>query len=67
MKDQKFTSKQKAVLYALNGEHLTSFQLLKRIENISLVLKLYSVLDELRMMGVVNSYTRQNVKYHHAA
>lgn len=67
MDQQKFTSKQESVLSALNNEHLTSIELLNKSENIPDILKLYSVLDELRTRGMVHSYMKQDVKYHHAA
>ncbi len=67
MDQQKFTLKQKSVLSALNNEHLTSVELLNKTKNIPHILKLYSVLDELRTMGIVSSYMDQNIKYHHAA
>lgn len=65
MKQQNLTSRQESVLSILNNEHLTSVELLNRVKDIPHILKLYSVLDELRTMGVVNSYAKENMKYHH--
>ena len=67
MNQDKFTPKQKSVLSALNNEHLTSVEILNRAKSIPHILKLYSVLDELRNMGVIHSYIDRNVKYHHTA
>ncbi|MFY0630630.1 MAG: hypothetical protein JXR05_09630 [Flavobacteriaceae bacterium] len=67
MNYQKFTSKQESVLSILNNEHLTSEEILNQAKNIPHILKLYSVLDELRKIGVVHSYMKKDVRYHHVA
>ena len=67
MNYQKFTSKQESVLSILNNEHLTSVEILNQAKGIPHILKLYSVLDELRNIGVVHSYIKQDVKYYHVA
>jgi hypothetical protein len=65
MKNLQLTSKQKTVLKALKNNHLTSFQILKKVENISLILVLYTIIDELKVLGVLKSYTKQDKKYHY--
>lgn len=67
MNQEQFTSKQKSVLSVLTNEHLTSVEILNKTENIPHILKLYTVLDELRNLGMIQSYVKQDVKYHHAA
>jgi len=64
MSQGQFTSKQKSVLSVLINEHLTSVEILNRTKSIPHLLKLYSVLDELRNMGVIQSYMKQNLRYH---
>ena len=47
MNQTNLTDNQIKVLKALENEHLTSFQILKKVENISLILVLYSIMDGL--------------------
>ena len=54
-----------AVINELKNAHLTSFQILNRIKSISLILVVYNILDELRTMGILKSYTKGNMKYHY--
>lgn len=65
MKTQQLTTRQLEVVNELKNEHLTSFQILKRNNNFSLILGVYNVLDELKNMGILQSYMKQNVKYHY--
>jgi Fe2+ or Zn2+ uptake regulation protein len=65
MNNLQLTPKQQTVLKVLNNKHLTSFQILKKVENISLILVLYNIMDELKVLGVLKSYTKQNKKYHY--
>ncbi len=65
MKTQELTTRQLEVINELKNEHLTSFQILKRSNNFSLILGVYNVLDELKNMGILQSYMKQNVKYHY--
>ena len=65
MKTQKLTRRQLEVVNELKNEHLTSFQILKRNSNFSLILGVYNVLDELKNMGILQSYMKHNVKYHY--
>jgi hypothetical protein len=48
----------------MKQEHLTSFQILNKVENISLILSLYTIIDQLKSKGTIESYTKENVKYH---
>ncbi|MDP5105346.1 hypothetical protein [uncultured Polaribacter sp.] len=65
MKQTNLTDNQITVLRALENEHLTSFQILKKVENISLILVLYTIMDELEGMGILKSYTKKNKKLHY--
>ncbi|MDT7831666.1 hypothetical protein RQM59_04700 [Flavobacteriaceae bacterium S356] len=67
MKQANFTNRELSVLSALNKEHLTTFQLLKRMDSVPMILKLYTILDELKEKGVVKSYMKKDTKYHYAA
>jgi Fe2+ or Zn2+ uptake regulation protein len=64
MNQQEITSKQKSVLSVLNNQHLTSVEILNEAKSIPHILTLYSILDELRNMGMIQSYMKQNLKYH---
>lgn len=59
-----FTQEHLTVLRALENQHLTSFQLLKKVDSISLILVLYTLIDDLEGMGILKSYTKENEKYH---
>lgn len=61
------TATEQSVLRTVQAEHLTSFEILKKVDNISLILSLYNVLDKLKSKGVLKSYVKQNRKYHYAA
>lgn len=67
MKNNNLTEQQLSVLNVIKQEPLTSFQILKRVENVSMILSLYNIMDELKNKGVVKSYTVENVKYHIAS
>ena len=64
MRHQKLSLNEKNILDALNKEHLTSVQILNRIESISLILQVYSLLDGLSSKGYITSYVKKDVKYH---
>ncbi len=64
MNQTNLTSNQ-TVLKVLKNEHLTSFQILKKVDNISLILVLYTVMDELEGMGILKSYTKKKKKFHY--
>tara|TARA_R110001606_G_scaffold172693_1_gene318895 strand:- start:761 stop:964 length:204 start_codon:yes stop_codon:yes gene_type:complete len=55
------------VINELKKEPLTSFQILKKTQNVSLILVIYNILDELNSMGILKTYVKQNVKYHYIA
>ena len=61
------TEQQKSVLEVIQTEPLTSFQILKKVDNISMILSLYNIIDELKSKGAIKSYTIENVKYHIAS
>ncbi|MBU3011706.1 hypothetical protein KO506_09855 [Polaribacter vadi] len=65
METNNLTNRQLEVINELKNEHLTSFQILNRINSIKLILVVYNVLDELKNMGILKSYMKQNVKYHY--
>ena len=64
IRHQKLSLNEKNILDALNKEHLTSVQILNRIESISLILHVYTLLDDLSSKGYITSYVKKNVKYH---
>ena len=64
MRHQKLSLNEKNILDALNKEHLTSIQILNRIESISLILHVYTLLDDLSSKGYITSYVKKDVKYH---
>jgi Fe2+ or Zn2+ uptake regulation protein len=65
MNQTNLTNNQIKVLQALENEHLTSFQIMKKVENISLILVLYTIIDELKGLGVLQSYTKDDTKFHY--
>ena len=67
MLQSNLTATEKSVLNLVQQEHLTSFEILKKVENISLILSLYNILDKLNSKGMLKSYMKQNRKYHYAA
>jgi DNA-binding PadR family transcriptional regulator len=67
IRHQKLSLNEKNILDALNKEHLTSIQILNRIESISLILHVYTLLDDLSSKGYITSYVKKDVKYHHAS
>lgn len=67
MKTLNLTAIEQSVLNTVQQEHLTSFEILNRVDNISMILSLYNILDKLKDKGVLKSYVKQDVKYHYAA
>lgn len=67
MRQSSLTAIEQSVLRAVQEEHLTSFEILKKVESVSLILSLYNILDKLKSKGVLKSYMKQNRKYHYAA
>lgn len=58
---------EESVVNVVKENHLTSFEILKKVENISMILSLYNILDQLNSKGVIKSYKKQDLKYHYAA
>lgn len=67
MLQSNLTATEQSVLNLVQKEHLTSFEILNKIENVSLILSLYNILDKLYSKGMLKSYMKQNRKYHYAA
>lgn len=65
MNQTNLTDNQIKVIKALENEHLTSFEILKKVDNISLILVVYTILDELESMGVLKSYRKKKMKFHY--
>lgn len=64
MNSNNLTIKEQSIVEVLRQEPLTSFQLLKKVDDISMILSLYNVMDELKNKGVIKSFVEQDVKYH---
>ncbi len=64
---KKLSLNEKNILNTLSKEHLTSVQILNRVESISLILKVYSVLEDLSSKGYTTSYLKKGLKYHYIA
>ena len=64
MKHNNLTEQQLSVLNVIQQEPLTSFQILKKVDNVSMILSLYTIMDELKSKGILKSYTKENIKYH---
>jgi len=67
MQTKELSIEHQAVINELKKEPLTSFQILKNTQNVSLILVIYNILDELNSMGILKTYIKQNVKYHYIA
>lgn len=67
MLQSNLTATEQSVLNLVQQQHLTSFEILKKVDNISLILSLYNILDKLNSKGMLKSYMKQNRKYHYAA
>jgi len=67
MNTQELLIKHQPVINELKKEHLTSFEILKKTKNISLILVIYNILDELNAIGVLKSYVKQDTKYYYIA
>lgn len=59
------TNLHKEVIEVLEKEHLTSFEILNKIKNISVTIEVYGIIDELNKMGILKSYIKQDLKYHY--
>lgn len=67
MRLNNLTEQQLQVLNVIKEQPLTSFQILKKVDNISMILSLYNIMDELKSKGALRSYTKENIKYHIAS
>lgn len=67
MKHLNLSPVEQSVLSAVRNEPLTSFQILKKVDSVPMILSLYSVLDQLKSKGVLKSFVKQNQKYHCAS
>lgn len=67
MMQNTLSADEQSVLNSLKSVHLTSFEILKKVEGVSMILSLYNIIDKLSTKGVVKSYMKQDKKYHYAA
>ncbi|WP_397446514.1 hypothetical protein [Polaribacter sp. R77954] len=67
MKLNNLTEQQLSVLNVIKDQPLTSFQILKKVENVNMILSLYNIMDELKNRGALKTITKENVKYHIAS
>ena len=66
MKKQVHTPIQTSLLSALKNEHLTSLEILHKVDSISGILNVYNMLDKLKERKVVGSYVKNDRNYHYA-
>lgn len=64
MKNQNLTTEELSVLRVIKNKPLTSFEILKQVDNISMILSLYNIMDKLNNKGIAKSYMNNNRKYH---
>lgn len=64
MKNNNLTAQELSVLNVIKQEALTSSQILKKVENVTMILSLYTIIDELKTKGILRSYIEDNTKYH---
>lgn len=67
MKTINLSAAEQSVLNVVQKEPLTSFEILKRVDNVPMILSLYTVLDELTNKGIIKSFVKENKKYHCAS
>ena len=67
MKTKELSAEHQAIINELKKEPLTSFQILKKMQNVSLILVIYNILDELKSMGILKTFMKQEMKYHYVA
>lgn len=67
MKTTNLNGLEQSVLDAVQKEHLTSYEILQRVEDVSMLLSLYNILDKLSNKGILKSYVKQDTKYHYVA
>lgn len=66
MKQLHLSAEEQSVLNAVKQEHLPSYEILKKVDNVSMLLSLYNVIDKLKNKGKVDSYIKEDIKYHFA-
>lgn len=64
MKKIKLNATEQSVLNEVKKQPLTSFEILNKVENVTMILSLYTILDDLKSKGVVKTFTKENKKYH---
>jgi len=64
MSHQKLSLNEKNILNIISKEHLISIQIFNRIESISLILQVFSILEDLSSKGYITSYVKNDVRYH---
>ena len=64
METIELTAQHQQVIEVLKEEHLTSFQILNRVKDISLILVVYTIIYELKSLGLLETYTKNGKKYH---
>jgi len=62
MKINKISNLHKKIVRVLKKEPLTGYQILERIQNTSLILNVYKILDDLNKQGVIITSTRDKMK-----
>lgn len=67
MKTTNLSTAARSVLNLVQKEPLTSFEILKKVDNLPMILSLYNVLDELSSKGAIKSFVKENKKYHCAS
>lgn len=65
MKQEKLNSNEESVISALRIRPLTSEEILVKANQVPHILKLYSILDDLRCKGMIKSYSKGDLKYHY--
>lgn len=64
MKTLSLTTNQLLVLQAIQKKPLTSFEILKEVKSVPMILSLYTIIDDLNSKGAAKSYFKDNIKYH---
>ncbi|WP_438978299.1 hypothetical protein [Polaribacter sp.] len=62
MKINKISNLHKKIVRVLKKEPLTGYQILERIQNTSLILNVYKILEDLNKQGVTKTSTRDKMK-----
>lgn len=67
MEKQNLTELHENVLTILEKEHLTSFQILSKLKNTTLILEVYDIIDDLKSNGLLKSYVKDNMKLYYVS